>query len=177
MTARLTDEEKLEKSKQECRDLIAEAHGVLRDLKTEMKTAKELVKELVGGIVSEELAVQVDALGDRIGDAMERSVAKVNAEFDKLSDTYMGREKDDPRPSIEDLMLTHDVIHFILKNAEEDKIPPGVKIDISSVPLDLAERVQGVQKVTLNGPFGLRKGEIQDNRRRAHIVVTPGENE
>lgn len=91
----------------ELREEIREARGILKDLRREIKDARTLGPLLVKEQLEAEVWEQVDKLGKVTAKQMELSVAKVIAEFDRLSDLLMGRTRRDRRtgkPSIPDLI-------------------------------------------------------------------------
>jgi hypothetical protein len=83
------------------KELLAESHGVLRDMRHEMKDAKYLIgklsQELVERRLKEEVEKGLETYRLELKEAMDRAVAHVTNEFDKLYDTLMGGEKRDRR--------------------------------------------------------------------------------
>lgn len=96
--------------------LIREAHAAMRDLRSMMKEAREAevrVRDLVAAEVSkdvaEEVREQLEKLGETINVAMRKAVAKVDGEFQRLSNLYIyGQEvPHSDRASLGDLLLQH----------------------------------------------------------------------
>jgi len=137
-----SDAEKLEAAMAACRQLIAEAHGVLKDLRTEAKIAREFVKDMAEGVVAEEVAKQIDALGDSIDKAMERGTQAVYDRFDKLADIMTGDEVASKQPTIGEMMFARDIINWIVENAEKDAVPADSTVDITPIERGIMERLQ-----------------------------------
>jgi signal transduction histidine kinase len=85
--------EDLRKVRDELREEIREARGMLKDLRREMKEARGLLPLLTDELFEAEVRKQVDALKQATGRQMDASVRKVIAEFDKLTDTLMGTDR------------------------------------------------------------------------------------
>lgn len=99
-------EEQLARTREEMRAELREAHGTLKDLRAEIKTARELVPLLTDELFMAEVKKQVDQLAEATEAAMAASVDKVTAQFDRLTDTLMGQNRQQRRkgqPSIPDL--------------------------------------------------------------------------
>lgn len=74
------------------RELLREAHGVLKDLRGATKDASALAPDLVKGQLETAVADGLASYADTIRKAQDEAVAKVNDEFDKLADLLMGRD-------------------------------------------------------------------------------------
>ncbi|MGW4107022.1 hypothetical protein [Streptomyces sp. NPDC004976] len=85
--------EELQQLRDELRAEIREAHGTLKDLRTEIKTARELVPLLTDELFTAEVKKQLDQLTEATGEAMEQAVAKVTRSFDDLAATLMGEDR------------------------------------------------------------------------------------
>lgn len=96
--------EDLQKLRDQLQEEIREARGTLKDLRYEIKTARDLVEatrqlaaELaetqVRDLLEKEVTRQLAALGEQTSEQMRKSVAKVIAEFDKLRDLLLGRDR------------------------------------------------------------------------------------
>lgn len=94
----VTDVEALIAAMAEMREVIAEAHGVRKDLERTLREAREfLAKELEGEVANQMNAVvkeQVDALGTSIEKAMDDCTNKVISEFDKLFKMLTGATRE-----------------------------------------------------------------------------------
>ncbi len=77
------------------RELVREANGTIKDLRAATKEAREAGPAIVKEYLEKAVADGLAEYGETIQKAMAAAVAKVNAEFDKLSDILMGRTADD----------------------------------------------------------------------------------
>lgn len=96
--------ENLEEIRARLHEEIREARGILKDLRYEIRAARELA-EATRGLVAElaedkvaehlqaEVTRQLATLGDQTREQMDKSTAKVIAEFDKLRNLLLGRER------------------------------------------------------------------------------------
>lgn len=112
MTAQPSTED-LQKTLDELRAEIREAHGVLKDLRGEIRTARELVPLLTDELFAAEVKKQVDALGTATDKAMDAAVEGVFAKFDKLHAHLLGEDKQRRRkgkPSVPDLLKARAII-------------------------------------------------------------------
>lgn len=98
----------LETAAASARELLAEVRGTLKDLKAARREMEEYLRTEVSALIKEELAHQVQmhvgALGEETRKAMDRAVAKVGREFDRLESVFLGTEKGGGRPPLEDMM-------------------------------------------------------------------------
>lgn len=89
---------------EQLREQISDARGTLKDLRHEIKAGREAIEAIrtaaaqlaqthVRPLLEAEVTRQVDALGKVNEEAMRKSVAKVTAEFDKLSGLLLGEER------------------------------------------------------------------------------------
>lgn len=99
----------------DAREVIAEAHGVTRDLRQALAGARELLAATVPGAVAAEVDAQVkpvvaDAVKGLAADtraAMDAAVAKIGREFTRLERLYLGTDAESQRegkPSIEEMI-------------------------------------------------------------------------
>jgi hypothetical protein len=79
----------------ECRELIREAHGATKDLRTALREAKDEVETLardeVASRVETEVTRQLQELDRRTGDAITAATDKVIAEFDTFGEALLGK--------------------------------------------------------------------------------------
>lgn len=85
--------EDLQKTRDQLREEIREARGLLKDLRHEIKTARELVPLLTDELFTAEVKKQVDALTKVTEKAMRQSVERVTKTFDELAATLMGQDR------------------------------------------------------------------------------------
>lgn len=85
--------EDLQRLREQLREEIREAHGVLSDLRREIREARELVPLLTDDLFTAEVKNQLDQLAEVTAEAMQRSVAKITKNFDDLADTLMGKDR------------------------------------------------------------------------------------
>lgn len=71
------------------RGLIAEAHGVMKDLQHWTKEARVAVSGAVADHIDAEVREQLEKLGEVTKEQMAVAVAKVDAEFAKLAKLYL----------------------------------------------------------------------------------------
>ena len=77
------------------REAIREAHGVIKDMRTERRAIEALLDGIparVDARIEHQLVADLEVLGRRTKQAMDASVARVNREFDRLADILMGRD-------------------------------------------------------------------------------------
>lgn len=147
----LTPEEKQQQLLDEINAKLKEGHALLRDLQTEMKSARGLIQDLIAGVIAEELASQLKVMGDWIGEAQDRAVRKVDESFQKMADAYMGKEKDDPRPSIGELFIAHKVIDYIVDNVRKDGgYPDDYRVGIDAIPEAFLHRDKDIPGLTMS---------------------------
>lgn len=99
--------EDLQQIRDQLREEIREARGLLKDLRYEIKTARELVPLLTDDLFTTEVKKQVDALTKVTDKAMRDSVERVTKTFDELGAMLMGKDKASVRkgkPSIPELL-------------------------------------------------------------------------
>jgi hypothetical protein len=84
---------KLQATVTEIKELNAEGHGLLKDLRAEVKKAQQLVPMIVSRRISAEVSKQLQALGEETEEAMQRAVDKVGREFDKVQAMFMGEDE------------------------------------------------------------------------------------
>jgi hypothetical protein len=83
----------------ECRAAVREAHEVIqgmREATRELNDAHQALKDYVADLVPGEVKRQLDKLEPATRAAMDASVAKVTAEFDRLEALLLGKEKGGP---------------------------------------------------------------------------------
>jgi hypothetical protein len=99
--------------REELREEIREAHGVLKDLRREIRDARELVPLLTDELFTAEVKKQVDALGAATDKAMGAAVEGVFAKFDKIQSILTGEDKQSRRkrhPSVPALLKARAII-------------------------------------------------------------------
>lgn len=87
----------------ELRGLVSEAHGVLKDLRSEVKKAQQVLPMIVSRRINVEVEKQITKLGEETEQAMDDAAAKVYAEFDRLQAMILGKEDPD-KPSLDELI-------------------------------------------------------------------------
>lgn len=98
---------------QELRELIREAHGLLKDMRVERRAIEQLLDGIpykVDERIEHAVKVGLEKLGEKTRKAMDDSVAKVGREFDRLESIFTGTEPADRRagkPPLEDLLRKH----------------------------------------------------------------------
>lgn len=96
------------------REVLTELHGTAKDMKALIKEGRQLLADLsytaahiaeaeVNEEVKKHIKAAVEGLGKATQAEMEKSVAKVNAEFDKLAKILLGVGQRD-KPSLEELV-------------------------------------------------------------------------
>lgn len=105
MAKPLTPEQQLEAVRDQLRAEIREAREVLKDLRGETKEARRLVPLLAAELFEAEVKKQVAQLGVATKKAMDESVARVIAKFDKLAALLMGEDHSQrSKPSIPEMV-------------------------------------------------------------------------
>lgn len=93
----MADAERMERAAEDLRTLLREGHELLRDLRATVKEARPLAERLVEDVMQERLAAEVqrglDEYATTIRDAMDKAVAKVGAEFERLAAIYLEGSK------------------------------------------------------------------------------------
>lgn len=95
---------------EELRELIREAHGLLKDMRAERKSIESLlegINDKVDARVENRIREHIEELGGATRKAMDNAVAKVSREFDRLEAIFTGTERKSIRagkPPIEDLI-------------------------------------------------------------------------
>lgn len=147
----------------ELRELIREAHGVLKDLRDEEKAARLMVRSLVIGVIMEEVSDATATMHRVINEAMDINVKSVNDEFERvlqkcIDHTFIGSI------SLDDLLVAHKVVTTILDGAREKGIMdfdvqvtnhPKPDTNISDVPAVLKNAAKSAferQAITLKIP-------------------------
>lgn len=72
--------------------LVTEARGVLRDLREEKQRVIKYIETKPRELVAAEVTKQLEVMGRQTEAAMEASVKKVFAEFDKLQKILLGQK-------------------------------------------------------------------------------------
>lgn len=88
----------------ECRELLADVRSATRDLREAVKESRKererlatAVKDAAAAEIDQAVAAGLEELGETTRKAMDDSVAKVGAEFDKLARLFLtGHEKGRP---------------------------------------------------------------------------------
>ena len=83
-------------SAEELRELIREAHGVLKDMRAERREIEQLLDGIPGKVddrIKDGMTSGLANLGEATKQAMDASVAKVFAEFDRLEAAFTGRSR------------------------------------------------------------------------------------
>lgn len=94
----------------ELRELIREAHGLLKDLRAERKAIQQQLDGIpakVDARIEERVKAGLEVLGAETQKAMAASVAKVGREFDRLEAIFTGTDPASRRkgkPPMEDLL-------------------------------------------------------------------------
>lgn len=98
---------------EELRELIREAHGLLKDLRAERRAIEQLVDGIpakVNNQIRDVVAKGLKDLGEQTKRAMDASVAKVAREFDRLEAVLTGTDpaarRKGKRP-LEDVIREH----------------------------------------------------------------------
>ncbi|MFE2469761.1 hypothetical protein [Streptomyces mirabilis] len=102
--------EDLQQLRDELRELIREAHEVLKDLRAEKRDARELLPLLTDELFGAEVQKQVRAFTDVTKQAMDASVDRVFKKFDELQALLTGEDKQSRRkgkPSIPEMLASH----------------------------------------------------------------------
>lgn len=102
----------------ELRELIREAHGVLKDLHDQEKQARLVVRDLVVGVVMEEVAAATAAMHRAMNDAMDKNVQAVVDEFKAVEERCIDRTFSGGI-GIEELTIAVRVITAIIDGAKE----------------------------------------------------------
>lgn len=85
--------EDLQQIRDQLKEEIREARGVLKDLRREIREARELVPLLAEELFTTEVKKQVDQLTKVTDEAMRLSVEKITKSFDNLAATLMGEDR------------------------------------------------------------------------------------
>ena len=95
------------------RELIREGRELLKDLRAERRAVEALVAGVRASVeaavearIEDAVTRQVAELGNATQKAMQKSVAKVGAEFDRLARIYLGTERQ-PGGTLEELTRKH----------------------------------------------------------------------
>ena len=100
-----TPEQQLEAVRDQLRTEIREAREVLKDLRGEVKEARRLVPLLAAELFEAEVKKQVAQLGVATKKAMDASVERVIAKFDRLAALLMGEDHSQrSKPSIPEMV-------------------------------------------------------------------------
>lgn len=83
----------LEQTRDELREELREARGVLKDLRRETKTARELVPLLTDEAFEAEVARQIGKLDATMKEAMKIATDKIFKSFDDLHAVLMGQDR------------------------------------------------------------------------------------
>lgn len=105
MAKSLAPEQELEAVRDQVRAEIREAREVLKDIRAEIKEARTLIPLLTDELFEVEVRKQIAELGRATEKAMDASVERVIAKFDKLSKILMGEEHSQrSQPSIPEIV-------------------------------------------------------------------------
>jgi Sec-independent protein translocase protein TatA len=78
------------------RELVREAHGVIKDLRAAVREARAELEAATGDAVAARIQAEVDtqlaALRDQVGAAVTDATAKVVEEFDRFGEALLGKE-------------------------------------------------------------------------------------
>lgn len=97
----------------EMRELIREAHSLLKDMRAERREIEQLLDGIpykVDERIEAQLTTGLEKLGEETRKAMDASVAKVGREFDRLEAIFTGTDRKMRRqgkPPLEDLIRDH----------------------------------------------------------------------
>lgn len=83
----------LEQTRDELREEVREARGILKDLRYEIKTARDLVPLLTDEAFEAEVTKQVAELDAATKQAMQTATDKIFKSFDELHATLMGKDR------------------------------------------------------------------------------------
>ncbi|MEU9654418.1 hypothetical protein AB0E00_36755 [Streptomyces sp. NPDC048110] len=83
----------LEQTRDELREEIREAHGVLKDLRHEIRTARDLVPLLTDEAFAAEVTKQVGQLEAATKQAQDAAVQRILKSFDELHATLLGEDR------------------------------------------------------------------------------------
>jgi hypothetical protein len=98
---------------EELRELIREGHGLVKDIRTERRAVEQLLDGIparVEASIKDTVERGLVALRETTKTAMDRSVAKVFAEFDRLQGLLTGTHPSHVRkgkPPLEDLIRAY----------------------------------------------------------------------
>ncbi|MEU4578976.1 hypothetical protein [Nonomuraea sp. NPDC023979] len=79
----------------ELRELIREGHGLLKDMRAERRAIEQLLDDIpakVDARIEERVKAGLEVLGEQTKEAMDRAVAKVGREFDRLEAILTGTD-------------------------------------------------------------------------------------
>lgn len=93
--------ERMEAANETARELLRDVNTASKDLRRTIREAKEVIAADVNAQINAAMTEQLGQLSEATRVAMRNSVAKVEAEFDKLANLFLGKDKDDP---LEDLI-------------------------------------------------------------------------
>lgn len=100
--------EELKSTMDQARELLSDIRGATKDLRAAKREVEDwivcIVRAQVTKIIEERVKAELEALGRVTKTEMAKSVAKVTAEFDRLENILLGKERDDDQPSIEELI-------------------------------------------------------------------------
>ena len=98
---------------EEMRELIREAHGLLKDMRAERRAIEQLLDGIpykVDERIEKAVEIGLEKLGKATRKAMDDSVAKVGREFDRLEAIFAGTDSASRRAGklpLEDLVRNH----------------------------------------------------------------------
>ncbi len=106
----MPDRTPAEQAAEDLRELVREAHGLLKDLRAERRAIVDLLDGIPAKVddrIQEHLKAGLEELGKATKQAMTVSIEKVSREFDRLEAIFLGTDRESRRagkPSVEDLI-------------------------------------------------------------------------
>ncbi len=93
----------LQQTAGELRELIREAHGLLKDLRTERRAVERLldgIGDRVDTRIDDAVKTGLEQLGESTRQAMDNAVAKVGKEFERLERIFLGTDAESRRSGL-----------------------------------------------------------------------------
>ncbi len=92
----MSELDRLEAARAECREMIREAHAATKDLRAAVREARQesrtLAQDEVASHIRAEVSRQLEDLGERTREAITAATQKVIAEFDRFGESLLGKE-------------------------------------------------------------------------------------
>jgi hypothetical protein len=116
--------ERLQKATGEAREVIAELHGILKDIKEVKREAQKVVDEImpkIMGHLDKSTEAGLSGYSKSILEAIDNATAAVYKRFDTLADTLLGEDKAAKRkgkPSLQEVTEARNIIDRFLGEPE-----------------------------------------------------------